>query len=155
MTQKNLYNIPLLMRFTRVGGGVNEKCIEVDGIGIFVSYNEKKELAPENIRRHLIGSKTTYCFVEAKTIKEAKKIFYREWEGASVGTRAKALWINSKKRIVKEKACKYRHKDKYYQYACGEIDENTGNGEFGGCCIEGFDTDDLTFCPYNKNREED
>jgi len=55
--------------------------------------------------------------------------------------------------------CKERYIAKNGQYICGlpttddEPDENSLNGYFGGCCIVGYDNDDLSFCPYNENSQ--
>lgn len=53
-------------------------------------------------------------------------------------------------------SCEKRYLSKGGKYICGppttddQPDEDSPNGYFGGCYIHGYDNDDLSFCPYNK-----
>ena len=108
-----IYIIPLIERFTQITQVYRkEKLIEVDGIGIYVKYNDDSDdLSESNIRRHLIGIRNTECILEADSPLEALKKFNEEWDGAKFGTLKKALTINTNSfYLIKEyPSCKLYH----------------------------------------------
>ncbi len=153
-----LYEIPLLQRHTKVGvstspGTFGKKvtCLHIDKVGLFVYYDDEKQLDPDFIRRHITLRGRTNCFIEADSAETAIDIFYREWEGAKIGgdevPEAKALWIDRSKEILELPHCELMRKNKEDQFICGELLEN-GNGEFGMCVLEGYDAPDD--CPVSE-----
>jgi len=86
--------------------------------------------------------------------------FYKNYPKLSEEKKKK--WNSFKFRegeIEKILNCEKRHKNKNGDYICGppttedEPDENSHNGYFGICCIQGYDTDERSFCPYNLIKE--
>lgn len=158
---KKLYQLPLFERVTDisipVGSGSKVKCLHIDKVGIFVSYDDEKKLKPRFIRRHLIGIEDTHCIVEANNPKEAIEIFFQEWEGAKVGGKGekrKALRINREQPIFELPFCHLLRKNKEDEFICGDPLESgleSGNGEFGMCVLEGYDAPED--CPIGKFSE--
>lgn len=140
-----LYSIPLFERCIGERHDSKVKCLEVDGVGIFVYYENGKELDPKFIRSCLVGRKDTSCIVEADSPEKAIETFLNEWEGARIGTKYVALWINPKKPIKELPSCELLRKNKRDQYICGEEVGEDGNGEYGGCVLECYDPPDE--CP--------
>jgi hypothetical protein len=96
-----LFKLPLMERSTNLNGSLDcfGKCksVCVDDVGLFVYYSDEDSIYDENIRHHLCGRRSTFCYVEAKSLKEAILKFYAEWDGARVGgpgRESKALWID-------------------------------------------------------------
>ena len=149
-----IYKIPLLERFT----SVNRACFNfsrckpmtVDSIGLYVYYDDEKDITVSNIRQSLIGVKDTRVIVVAKNVNEALDIFYAEWDGAKLGGKAtdsKALWVNPNRNIVEYPSCNLLNINSKDERICGkeittEEDEYAHNcGEFGWCTLDGYDTD--------------
>jgi hypothetical protein len=147
---KDCWYVPLMERFTQVSRmGSKEKYIEVDGIGLSVRYDDEKDLAPENIRKHLIGSRETFALIDASSMEEVIQIFNSEWDGAKIGTKSKALRIANMNLITKYPSCAKRHKIADGEYSCGDIeDDGSGckQGTNGMCVISGYDIPG-PFCP--------
>ncbi|MFA5386081.1 MAG: hypothetical protein WC297_00130 [Candidatus Paceibacterota bacterium] len=146
----SIYEMQLVLRCTdvRLRSGLRmfakEKLMVVDGIGLFVRYDDEKRLTPAIIRSHLIGGETTYCYVEADSPDKAINKFYAEWEGAKIGGEtpgSKALRIDSAEEIVELPFCSRQRKNKKGEFICGDPLKD-GQGEFGMCIIEGYDAPD-------------
>ena len=127
--------------------------MEVDGLGVAVEYNSEKDLSPEVIRRHLIGTEHTSCVVEAKTLEEAVRIFYKDWEGAKIGGMAKsdkALRISENKPIIGLPFCPFMHVTEEGTFICGEKIPEEECGERGLCILEPFIDPPDEECPMDK-----
>lgn len=158
-----IYKIPLWKREIQLDhamGGPMLKCIQVDSIGIFIHYAKEEQLDPDHIRRHIIGRHETWAMIEADSAGEAIQRFYDEWDGAKTGAdehpEQKALWIDTEREILEYPPCARQHKNKNGEWVCGEPDkeEESEPGEFGGCCIEGFDEPEELDCPIGKYNDE-
>jgi len=139
---KTIFYIPLMQRYTWLDrNGVHIDCMHIDAVGLFIEHDGSREITPELVRSHLIGSRESQCLIEADTVEEAIKIFHTNWEAASIGgekRKAKALWVNEKVPIAGLPACELLHKSHDNKYICGEETES-GNGEFGMCVLENYD----------------
>jgi hypothetical protein len=157
-----LYRIPLYERFTQIGDSPlgTQKCLHIDEVGLFVTYPSGREdlLTPENIRRHLIGRRRTWCYVEADSPEKAIETFYKEWDGAKIGgdktPEHKALWIANTEHdepIGDYPYCEEMHKNKNGEFICGEDNGEDGNGIGGMCVLEGYDPfDGCVVHAYNE-----
>jgi hypothetical protein len=142
-TKKIIFRIPLQERYLELTSFPKKiDCLHIDKVGLFVSHDGKTELTPEFIRHHLIGRRSTSCLIEAVSVEEAIKTFYLEWQGARVGgegRKEKALWIEETIPIVALPSCDLLNKNKENEYICGQIFDNSRNGEFGMCVLQGYD----------------
>lgn len=120
---------------------IKVKCLEIDGVGIFVHYNKKKEINVHFIRSHVAFRELSYCIVEADNFEKAVKTFYNEWEAAKIGgenEESKALWIARDCHILELPSCKLLNRNKKGEFICGQ-ERESGNGEFGMCILENCD----------------
>lgn len=144
------YKISLSRRGIIIGNRNNlKKCMTVGNKGMFVCFDNVKQLTDDNILRYLAGIEEKKTIVESNSPEEAVKRFYQEWEGARIGGEKeyeKALWINRKVPILELPNCKLIHKNKNDEYTCGEVEES-GNGEYGMCVLEEYDPPEN--CPIN------
>lgn len=168
---KDLWKVQLEEHFIKVESGhfCNCKYMELDGIGFMLEYNENnpEHLDPDFIRRHLHGVRHTFAWIEAESKEEAIKTFHKEWDGAKVGTRQKALIIEHPEKIKMIERCKIRHRNKQGGFVCGlpmhdlpdewfyEDDKENMNGEFGMCWIEGYDCPDVCPVPFDEEDKLD
>lgn len=145
-----LFRIPLLKRHTEIDGthiGGELSVMEVDGVGFFVRHKPGEKPNAVTVRRYLMGRSTIWAMIEAPTIGQAVEKFYKEWEGARVGggqgPESFALWIDVRRPIVQFPDCTHLCRDQKGRFICGEETKDdgewTGNGEFGGCIVEGYD----------------
>ena len=149
-----LYEIPLWMRFVGMPWLVlsKVKCLSIDEVGMFVYYEDEKELEIESLRRRLTFRRKTRCLVEAESPEEAVGKFYSEWEGARIGgedPESKALWINAEEPILEFPDCEHRGKNSHGQFICGELEEDFQVGKFGMCMLEGYDAP-FEDCPIHQ-----
>ncbi|MEK7182272.1 MAG: hypothetical protein AAB679_00740 [Patescibacteria group bacterium] len=140
-----LYEITIYWRFTHLSRfhelAKKRKVVEIDGVGVFVYYDEQDELTNENIRKHLIGREQKTIVIEGRNPKDAVEKFYNEFEGAKIGSKneeSKALWIKKDEPILELPNCKLLYKNKNGKCTCGKP-ETDGNGEYGMCILENYD----------------
>lgn len=158
---KTIYRIPVLERFTIVGRErmfQRSKYLVVDGIGVCVDYGADEDLDPRNIRRHLIGLRSSHALIEAESPERAIERFFSEFHGAHAGEKgpdSKALRIDREQPILEYPPCSLLHRSRDRRFICGpEVGEN-GNGEFGMCVLEGYDEPGF-YCPmYEAGKYRD
>lgn len=149
---RTIYRIPTCERFTIVGDKrmfQRSKYLVVDGIGVCVDYDKEEDLDPRNIRRHLIGLRTSYILIEAESPDRAIERFFTELHGAHAGEngeKSKALWISPDEPILEYPPCALLHRSRERRYICGPEEGENGNGEFGMCVLEGYDAPGF-YCP--------
>jgi len=151
-----LFQIPLMQRSTILGSpgkfGKKVKCFHIDKVGLFIYYEDEKQLDPNFIRKHLTFREHTYCIIEADTAKNAINIFYEKWEGAKIGGESvleeKALWIDKDSEILELPNCERLHKNKKGEFICGEQGIEEDLGIWGGCTLEGYDAPED--CPIHE-----
>ncbi len=125
----------------------------------------------ETLRKPLQGKRHHHYLVEGTNKKDAKLLltkepsFWRNYNQLPIEKRKKLqpFTLLRKGKIEEILACEKRYKNKRGDYTCGKPiysienheDKNDKmvnmNGEFGMCCIEGYDTFDSPDCPYNTN----
>ncbi len=168
----SLFKIPVWERYIETSHiRSTVVCLHIDAVGVFIYCGaDTPSLTTDFIRRHLVGKRSFYAFIEAPSIGNAISQFYKDWEGAQIGgetDEAKALWINTEKSIIQLPACIKRFKNKNDEFTCGmpihDIKDHpdrddyhfNNNGEDGMCVLEGFDAPED--CPveryYDKLRE--
>lgn len=142
---KKLYKIPLFRKSTVIGEnrpGKKIKVMEVDGYGLYVYYTHESDLTPEKIRSHLIGRDESRVYIPAESPEEAKMFFLEHYEGARIGTKAKALEINPLKPIKEYPMCKsLRVNQRDGGFVCG-----ASMGQDSPCVLEGYDPP-VSDCP--------
>lgn len=121
----------------------------VDGVGLYVEYNDIKELEPALIRKSLKGKRDTWCYIKAASAEEAIVQFHTEWKGAKIGEKNKALTINKKNHILELPACPKQEKNKN-RYVCGQPEDKDISPT--GCILSGYDPGDN--CPIGKFFDE-
>lgn len=148
------FNLPLKKRFTKIFDRENSlflcsKFVEVDGIGVIVEYDHKRNLTPEKIRQCSRGITDTYCIVEAETPEEAIKIFLQNWEGAQ--GEHPAFWIRDKDIILKYPFCEFLNQSREGKFICGPEVCGEGYGIRGMCVLEwGIDPPPAGYCPIDE-----
>lgn len=152
-----VFEISVLERVIESGHFNNKySCEALDGVGLFILYDEGEKPTAERVRSFMPAVQGKKGFVEANSPAEAISIFFNGWEGALVGgdksEESKARWINRSNPIMQLPDCLRRHKNREREYICGELEEGTGQGEWGRCCLEGDDSPDD--CPMNDFYEE-
>jgi len=149
-----IIRLPLVERFTVIGReSVTQisTLMEVDDVGLFVYHPIDHRSTPEEVCRHLIGTKTTNCLIEAPTLGAAINRFFRDWPGATTGKKAQALMIDERPdaRIEVYPECQHMHSTEDGTPVCGKVQPDGINGEFGGCVLEGFDPPGFP-CPIER-----
>jgi hypothetical protein len=140
-----IFRIPLLKRSTEMNGcygglGCKVSVMEVDGVGFFISHKPDYKPTKKDARRHLMGRKETWVYVEADRVRQAVEKFYEEWEGARIGggqgPESFALWIDTSKPITQFPFCTNLYRGEKGEYLCGEP-----YGDFtpAGCILDGYD----------------
>ena len=156
---------------TRVGGGLHRTPMELDGLGVIVSH-KKGEIPPEEeLRRYLIGGQRKRLLIEIEPRegqgagfdphRAAINKFFREYEGARVGSRVQALALHEEphgERDVVHPHCEYMHRSPVDgTLICGPpAEDDPVNGEHGSCFLsEGCEAPN--FCPVMEHiqREEE
>ena len=155
----NLWFLPLYERVIRVGKtNFKKELMELDGVGFVLEFDGKEEQKdPGFIRRHLVGIQDTYTYVFAKTKDEAIKIFETEFEGAKIGTKAKALWIEEteyrKIKIIAECPRRMFNEDKF-EFRCGYVGATMEEfDEMPGCILENYDPPED--CPVSEQYDRE
>ena len=99
------FKLPLFKR--TIGLYRKYKCalLEIGGVGVYVQYDNDDELAPNLLRTCNIGIGEDYGYIEADDARSAIEVFFTEWDGAKMGTKAKALEINRWKPILQYPLC--------------------------------------------------
>lgn len=164
--EKDVYMIPLLERFARIGCVCfKSKLMEVDGVGLYVYHSEEHSyyVTPGRVRRCWIMVRNTYCLIEADSEEEALREFAEEWEASKCGRKSPALRIDEERKIIRYPNCEHMHKNRRGEFVCGRpIHDIEGhedqhdyhwnmNGERGMCFIDGYDAPD--WCPIKKEEE--
>ncbi len=139
---KSLFILPLYERVISDQGYWTNytKCMELDGVGFFLKYNEPgQENDHDWIRRHAALRKECETTVEAKDLQSAINRFHNEWCGAKIGgedEKAKAVWINRGKPILEIPPCRsYRLREQEGDVICGDPNEYG----HAGCVFGQFD----------------
>lgn len=152
-----LFRVPLLERFAEVSTrGSRTSVMVVDGVGLFVKHDPDQMVTHDLVRRCLIGVKHNVCLVEAKSVSGAVEKFLNEWEGARTGggrgPASFALRIDPSRPIVKLPFCENLHRNRTQEFICGPEAGQSGNGEFGMCVLQGYDSPEE--CPIARFYEE-
>lgn len=147
------YIIPIIERTSNLCGGsakTHTKLMEVDLVGLIVSYNTEDQLTVENIRRHLICAEKKYIVIRAENIAEAMKQF-NDMEAAKTGGKHKAMELDdSKLKPIQElPPCKHIHDDGDF-FKCGYFDSDGDNFPRALCFLGGGDYDDCDYCPLEN-----
>jgi hypothetical protein len=146
MKMYRLYQLPVYYRFIRIGGchkrsSLKVECRSVNGVGVVVYYEHKRQLDTELIKESRFKIKETIYTVEAEKCSSAVCRFLSENRGALIGGEEfnkKALWINNDKPILELPLCPFMRKNKDEKFICGEQVEFGYSGEFGMCIIENY-----------------
>ena len=146
---KRLWYLPLSERFIGVDPKPfsSRKLMELDGIGFMLEYDDKnpEHLEPDFIRRHLVGVRDTHTYIYADTREEAVKKFQEGWEGAKMGTKSKALWINEERgnKIFSVAYCdRINFDEEKFTISCGHPDPDDEYDNPPGCTLDHFDAPD-------------
>lgn len=143
---KTLYKIPLNERYTSVSKELGEfgpaKLMEVDGIGLYVHYDDESQLTHKNIRSALIGIRLKHAVIAAENLSTALTIL-KEFDGMSVGIKHKALELNSKEPIIEFHNCPRMFMDQKENIYCA-YDENDDCP--AGCIVDNYDPPES--CPF-------
>ncbi|MFA5086840.1 MAG: hypothetical protein WC470_00880 [Candidatus Paceibacterota bacterium] len=146
------FYIPLLERVMERGDHHREYR-EVDGIGLFVCYDNKADVTDEIIQRwtkqYPRYRKWDYCVIQAESPEEAIKTFHKDYRGAKIGKKSKALIINWRKKIIELPYCPLIHIGKKTgRFMCGppveNNDPNWNQCMFGDCVLNVADYPDET-----------
>jgi hypothetical protein len=144
-----IYGVPILFRTRQVSNQSSCCSWEVlDGVGFLLVYEENKKPAPDEMRglRNLVSGEQ--CLIEANSPQEAIDKFFNEWEGASIGEKRKARWINEELPILELPPCCQLRKDTEGKFICGDEEREAGQGL---CILEDNCLDDSPDdCPLSS-----
>lgn len=112
------------------------------------------------LRKPLQGIEESYFLVEAENKAQARLSltksadFWKNYGKLPTQERKKLRPFKLKRegRIERILACSKRHKNSHGEYICGKptLDSLDSNGEFGMCCIIGYDPFESEECPYYR-----
>jgi len=142
-----IFEMPLLETYIEDTRPVQKHdYISIDGIGIYIGFNEGDDLSPEKIRRCLIGEKETFCRIKAENIETVINEFYTEWKGAYTGEKQKALVIDIKRPILEYPDCPRQTSSEKGNFLCDE--EVSEEDSPSGCILSNcYPPDD---CPIRQ-----
>lgn len=160
-----LYQVSSIIRYVYVGNrkcfpSPKVKCLDIDGVGIFVYYDRERQLDLEFIKTYQPILKKEEHLIVAKNFKNAIKRFFVENQGTAIGgdkIRSRALRIDPEKIIVELPFCPLMH-DFDGKFFCGEpcvfVDEKGKkeiDGEIGMCVVENHrPPKDCTFISFER-----
>lgn len=159
--ERNIFRFPLWKRSIIIHGKRHNGSYTLRTLGdcgVFVSYAHPWQNSWLYLIKQPIKFKQTYCLVEASDILKALRVFYQNWYGAKIGGPAldqKALFIDNTQVIIQYPPCDRRRLNGQGEYMCGVEDKwNPGCGEYGMCCICGFDSPISNLCPVERFFEQ-
>jgi hypothetical protein len=152
MAKKPFFYLPLLenrMNFSEQRNPTFQRYIVRDGVGILILYEQEGDFKEEVLNANNYGIHPTWTVVEAETVVDAIRFFYKEYEGAKVGgesSRQKALRIDTGRKIVQLPPCPLMNREKGGRFVCRD---NAGNC-FGSCVVGGVADFPSGECPMKK-----
>ncbi|MFH0852213.1 MAG: hypothetical protein V1845_01225 [bacterium] len=130
-----LWQIPILMRWVKIGKGLNSAPIVIDNIGILVRYDELCQLEEKFVLRHQPSVSPRSCVIAAQTPEEAIAKFMNDFLGAGIGGDAgeeKIFWIDQSRYIIQLPPCRFMKVSGLYHFTCAKVDRNDKNN---GACV--------------------
>ena len=165
-----IFKIPVYERFITTDNFAYKTIIlHIDEVGVLVEVgHDTPSLTTDYLRRHLVGRRRQWAYVEAKDVRDALKKFYTEYEGTRTGgetPESRAQWVDEHEAILEMPSCDMLHRNLEGQFTCGapineapdhflyEDGSSNNNGDNGMCVIDGYD-EPFDMCPINQFYEK-